>query len=197
MENRIKQWQQKLDELSQMFRNEFGSVSSEKMNLKPAPESWSIAETIMHLYMTNGDYLKVFEKVNKGESTVPFLGKVPFIVKMFGNMIFKAVDPARKKKIKTMKPWNPSESKVEEDILDKFLEQQKWLSEAIGKTKPYLEKDLVISSPANRNIVYKLEKAIDIVVNHEERHLEQCREVLLAIGNQAPADSLGIEKPGK
>jgi hypothetical protein len=41
-----------------------------------------------------------------------------------------------------------------------------------------LEKGTVISSPANKYIVYKLETAFDIIVAHEERHLEQAKEVL-------------------
>ncbi|MEO0468227.1 MAG: hypothetical protein AAF206_01305 [Bacteroidota bacterium] len=35
----------------------------------------------------------------------------------------------------------------------------------------------IIHSPANANIVYKLDRAFDIIVVHEERHFEQAKEV--------------------
>jgi hypothetical protein len=41
-----------------------------------------------------------------------------------------------------------------------------------------VENGTIISSPANKNIEYKLETAFDIIVAHEKRHLEQAREVL-------------------
>jgi hypothetical protein len=41
----------------------------------------------------------------------------------------------------------------------------------------------VISSPANKNIVYKLETAFDIIVSHEQRHLEQAKEILQLMKN--------------
>ena len=47
----------------------------------------------------------------------------------------------------------------------------------------HLANGVVISSPANKNIVYKLEVAFDIIVSHEQRHLEQAREVLQLIKN--------------
>ena len=33
------------------------------------------------------------------------------------------------------------------------------------------------TAKANKNIVYKLETAFDIIVTHEERHFEQAKEV--------------------
>ena len=52
------------------------------------------------------------------------------------------------------------------------------ISTFVRGCKDLLEKGTVISSPANKNIVYKLENAFDIITTHEQRHLEQAREVL-------------------
>jgi len=35
--------------------------------------------------------------------------------------------------------------------------------------------DFVISSPANKYIVYKLENAFDIIINHERRHFKKAK----------------------
>jgi hypothetical protein len=49
----------------------------------------------------------------------------------------------------------------------------------IEEAKELVAKGTVIASPANKNIVYKLETAFDIIVSHEQRHLEQAKEVLV------------------
>jgi hypothetical protein len=49
-----------------------------------------------------------------------------------------------------------------------------------------VDKGTIISSPANKIIVYKLEIAFDIIVAHEKRHLEQAREVLQILNRITP-----------
>jgi hypothetical protein len=56
----------------------------------------------------------------------------------------------------------------------------------------FVERDVVISSPANRNIVYKLKTAFDIIMSHEQRHFEQAKEVL-----NLPIQNIEHSKPGK
>ncbi len=40
------------------------------------------------------------------------------------------------------------------------------------------------TSPANKNIIYTLETAFDIIVTHEQRHLAQAKEVLEMLKNK-------------
>ena len=47
------------------------------------------------------------------------------------------------------------------------------LKERIISAESFLHSGVIISSPANKNIVYKLEQAFEIIVTHEERHLNQ------------------------
>jgi hypothetical protein len=55
----------------------------------------------------------------------------------------------------------------------------------IQSSSKLLEYKTVISSPANRNIVYKLETAFDIIVAHEFRHFEQAKEVWDTMGQRS------------
>jgi hypothetical protein len=79
--------------------------------------------------------------------------------------------------MKTFPIWEPAISLVRSDILDQFEKHQQELKQLIASSEDLLEEGTVISSPANRMIVYKLETAFDIIVAHEKRHLEQAREV--------------------
>ena len=54
----------------------------------------------------------------------------------------------------------------------------------IGKIKLLTQQvDLktVIASPANANIIYRLETALNIIVAHEQRHWNQIKEILTFI----------------
>jgi hypothetical protein len=61
--------------------------------------------------------------------------------------------------------------------LGSFEKHQSELKKLIEDSSDLLDKSTIISSPANRNIVYKLETAFDIIVTHERRHFEQAKEI--------------------
>ena len=92
-------------------------------------------------------------------------------------MILKSVHPGREKKIKTFPIWEPADSEFSDDLLLKFEAHQEELKQAIIKSEKLIASGAVIASPANTNIVYKLETAFEIIVTHEERHLSQTQEI--------------------
>ena len=55
----------------------------------------------------------------------------------------------------------------------------------IENSRDLVEKGTIISSPANKNIGYKLETAFEIIVTHEQRHFEQSKEVYATMTNKA------------
>jgi hypothetical protein len=125
----------------------------------------------------NESYYPVIKSVREGTYKLPFIGKIGFMVNSMGKMILNAVEPTRKKKMKTFPIWEPTKSEISSDILAKFEKHQEELKKMISDSKDLVEKGAVISSPANKNIVYKLGTAFDIIVTHEQRHLEQAKEV--------------------
>ncbi|HTB31527.1 MAG TPA: DinB family protein [Bacteroidia bacterium] len=176
-------WTNKTDEVTNRFRKMFGELTTEQLNWKPNTQTWSIAQNMDHLIVINETYYPVIKSVREGTYKVPFIGKIGFMVNSIGKMILNAVEPTRKKKIKTFPIWEPSKSAIDGDILKRFEKHQSELKEMIKSSHDLLDKGTVISSPANKNIVYKLETAFDIITTHEQRHLEQAKEVL----SQLPA----------
>ncbi|MDX1667237.1 MAG: DinB family protein, partial [Saprospiraceae bacterium] len=96
----------------------------------------------------------------------------------FGNFLLKSVQPERRKKIKTFSIWEPAQSRISVGILQRFIQHQEELKVKIDASETLIKEEAVISSPANRNIVYKLDTAFDIIVSHEQRHLAQAKEIL-------------------
>lgn len=174
----MKDWTSQLDKVTANFVADFNSLSAEQLNWKPNSQTWSIAQNIDHLIVVNETYYPVLASLKAGTYKIPFMGKIGFMVSFLGKAVLNAVKPDRKKKMKTFPIWEPTVSEIKGDILRRFENHQTELKRQIESSKELVDKGAIISSPANKNIVYKLETAFDIIVSHEQRHLEQAKEVL-------------------
>jgi hypothetical protein len=157
----------------------FGALSKEQLFAQPDPKRWSIAQNLQHLIQVNESYFPIFNRLEKGTLSKAFLGNFAFFINLFGKMIYQSVSDGGKKKVKTFPLWEPKIQEKEEGIIEKFLEQQEALKQWIDRLEPYVEREAVIHSPANKLIVYTLPQALDIIVAHERRHLDQALHVLL------------------
>lgn len=178
IEKTIAAWHRRLDAVSKKVESEFGPLSSEQLNWKPSDEEWSIAEVLAHLIQLNNSYIPILASANKGEQDMGFTAKLDFLVRWLGNLVRDSVEPTRSKKMKTFPIWEPQQSDVSGQIVSLFIQQQRELKDRMSAHRNLLEKDIVIPSPANRYIVYKLSVAFELMVTHEERHLNQALEVL-------------------
>lgn len=171
-------WIEKIDETSQKIEKSFQKLSKDELNWRPSSRSWSIAQVIEHLTRVNESYFPVFEKLLSGKYQLPFIARLGFLVSFFGNAIRKSVEPANPKKMKTFGSWEPSPADFSEQCLEEFLNSQEKLKDYIESSKEFISKKQVIYSPVNKNIVYRLETAFDIIVLHQERHYLQALRIL-------------------
>ena len=171
-------WTKTIDQVTHDFKASFGALNERELNWKPTPTAWSIAQNIDHLIVINTTYFPLLMKLREGKLDIPWIGKINFMVNWFGKVILKSVQPDRKKKMKTFPLWEPSQSALPIDILLRFEKHQSELKTMIESCRELLDAHAVMLSPANKNIVYKLETAFDIITTHERRHFEQAKEVL-------------------
>ncbi|MFM9945137.1 MAG: DinB family protein [Bacteroidia bacterium] len=169
---------QEIDQITENFTTTFRHLTEQQLNFKPNPTTWSIAQNIDHLIVINETYYPVIKAVRENRYQLPFIAKFNFMVNWLGKMILNSVEPLRKRKIKTFAIWEPSASNIDKNILEKFAHHQTQLKQWIIDSKDLLEIGTIISSPANKNIVYKLEMAFEIIVTHEQRHFAQAKEIL-------------------
>ena len=175
-------WIEEIDKLTSRFVHEFSNLSEAQLNWKPDNNSWSIAQHIEHLIVINQTYFPVLAELKSGQYKLPFTAKFGFLVRFFGKVVLNAVKPEQKKKIKTFPIWEPSISNIPGDILERFIAHQNELKTQIAESGDLLKNAAIISSPANRNIVYRLETAFDIIVTHEYRHLDHAKAVWSLLG---------------
>jgi hypothetical protein len=170
-------WLIEIDTITSNFEKEFRMLSMDDLNWKPNASTWSIGQNIDHLVVINDTYHPNINALRNGTYKLPFHAKFNFIVNFIGITILKAVEPERKKKMKTFTVWEPTKSAIKETIWDRFLKSQAELKTLIKNSTDLITKGTVIASPANRIIVYKLETAFDVIVNHEKRHFNQALEL--------------------
>lgn len=181
----MNKWVETIDKTTQDFQESFGRLTSKQLNWKPNSDTWSIAQNIDHLIIINKTYFPVISSIRKGTYKTPILAKLGFLVSFFERTVLKAVQPDRKKKMKTFPVWEPAKSEIPTGVLNRFKEHQSELKAMIENSKDLVEKGTIISSPANKNIVYSLGAAFEIIVTHEQRHYEQAKEVLEIMKNKA------------
>ena len=171
-------WISEIDEITALFKKEFGGLSDKRLNWKPNTQTWSIAQNIDHLIVINESYYPVVRQIRSHTYSLPWIGRFGFIADFTGNTILKAVHPDRRRKTKTFSIWEPHTTDLGADIVDKFVQHQEELKKFIISAMDLVNAGTIISSPANRNVVYRLHKAFDIIVTHERRHFEQAKEAL-------------------
>jgi len=169
-------WTLHIEKVTTDFLREFGSLTPFELNWKPKPNAWSIAQNIDHLIMINDSYFRTVHALRDGEYKPHFLAKFGFIVERVGQYILDEVQPYPVKKVKTFPIWQPSDA-ADSAIFQKFEHHQDLLIQLIRDSYELLDREAVISSPANRLIVYKLSTAFDIIIAHEKRHFAQCQDV--------------------
>jgi hypothetical protein len=170
-------WTNRIDSVTASYLTVFGHLTAEQIDLKPDDRTWSIGQIIDHVITVNESYYPLIESLQNGTFKVPFSGKIDFIVNFVGKQILEAVKPDRLKRTKTFPIWEPRAEYIGTDIIKRFEQHQSELKAVITGCRRLVEKGTVISSPANRFVVYKLATAFDIIIAHEERHLEQAKLV--------------------
>jgi hypothetical protein len=170
-------WTNHINKITNDFKESFELLPNAELNWKPDPNTWSIAQNLDHLIVINASYHQIVNSVREGRYKLPFHAKFEFLVSFLGRKVLMAVQPDRKKRMRTFPVWEPARSEIGEDIWERFEQSQSNLKSLIISSSDLLDRKTVISSPANSNIVYKLETAFDIIVSHEQRHFEQSLDV--------------------
>lgn len=166
-----------LNSATKKFVEAFSSLTPQELNWKPDAQTWSVGQIIDHVITTNETYFPVFEALAAGTYETSFAAKIPFVPGFIGKMLVNSVRPETLRKMKTVTVFEPTKSEVPADILQRFQEQQQRVIALFRDHPELFSETIIISSPANRNLVYSTQAVADLITNHEHRHFLQAQRV--------------------
>lgn len=170
---------QELDEVTAAARGEFGDLTVEQLNWRPAEGRWSIAQCLDHLITMNGLYFPVFTALRNGDYRPSFAARWSPFSGPLGRALISSTRPESVRKVKTGPRAQPSSSEIAGDIVERFAAHQSQLIEKLQGIPATTDwKRTIITSPLLGFVTYSLEDCVTLLVVHEERHLQQARAVL-------------------
>ena len=181
MDERITSIITEMQKVAEDARTSFGSLSIEQLNWKPAEKSWSVAQCLEHLILTNREFYSEFDRLATGnrqnsfwENWSPFTGFV-------GRFLVKAVtEDSKKAKAPSKKIVPPSE--IPADIVDQFERNVAEVNEKINACAGADRSKTVVTSPFLSFMTYRLDDAYSVLVEHSKRHIRQAKRVTEAEG---------------
>jgi hypothetical protein len=168
---------EELDAVGREAREVFGHLSPSQLNWKPSAERWSVGQCFDHLVVTNRCFFPDMERVAAGTYRPSLWARVSPLSGFFGRFILKALDPARGRRTKAPRVFEPARSDVAADVVERFAAHQSELSERMRATAGADLRGLKVTSPVSPVATYSLLDAYRILVAHERKHFEQARRV--------------------
>lgn len=163
------------------IEKKFGDLTSEQINWKSSDESWSIGQCFEHLIKTNELFYVELDKIAAATRKQSLLESYSPLSGFFGNLLINSLKKdARKFKVPTQKIAPPSD--IDPNIVEVFQAHQ---SELIGKITAIQNEDwskIKVTSPFLKIATYKLSDGIQIIIEHEKRHIRQAKRVTQSAG---------------
>jgi len=156
---------------------EFYNISEEQLNWKPSSKSWSIAQCLEHLLISDSSYFSDLQKITAGIYKMTFWEKYsPFTAKC-GQILKDRLQEKVKKKMKAPRKLTPKSSNITSKFIDIYLKNLDTLLSYISNCGPIDIDKTIITSPTIRIVTYSLRDALQFLIQHEHRHINQANRV--------------------
>lgn len=155
----------------------FNGLSSEQFNWKPSPKSWSMAQCLEHLVISDSVYFTTLQKIAEGKFKMTFWEKYSPFTKLFGLALRGQLEETGKRKMQTAMMLVPSYSDKSLDFIETYFSNlNKFLNHISNCTNADLDKT-IITSPIASFVTYSLRDAFQFLSQHEHRHINQAIRV--------------------
>lgn len=163
--------------LTATIDKKFGDLKLIQLNWKPAPDQWSIGQCLDHLIVSNAKYLPVLLTIIEGKNKPSFWEKNNPLSNYTGKQMIKTLGKNVVKKYKSPRLFIPSESTVSQNIISDFKNHQDEIFQLFLELEKEKYKHIVVTSPVASLITLKLHDLIELIIVHEERHINQALRV--------------------
>ena len=159
----------------------FAALPIDLLSMQPAVDHWSVLQCIEHLNIADEHYLHQFDlKLNKAEHSTIETFKPGFLGKKLTTMMKPTDEGKIPSPMKTIAKFRP-DIDVKYDTIDKFLTDQDKIVEYLLKAKTLDLNKNKIPSALGSFITFKLGDAFRFLIAHNQRHVQQMRNILTQI----------------
>ncbi|GAB3525840.1 DinB family protein [Pontibacter brevis] len=181
----LKQLSQVTRSLSQTVSTEFAPLDLGALSFKTAPDRWSILECLEHLNRYSRYYNPAFAKAIANNADSASIQHISY--SWFGRYSLEMVRPQNLKKHKTVKHMNPSNSNLGRATVEEFLEHQAELLSLLKRAGKANINKKAVPVEFFKLLRLRIGEALEFVVLHEERHVQQALRVKAQLTRQAAA----------
>ena len=161
-----------LNDINIIVQKEFAPLSDSMLNTAPAEGKWSISECLDHLVVSNETYFAAFDSVLSGKYMPGWWGRMNPFSNFIGKKGLQIIssDTAKLKSPKIFAPGKPGDI---QNIAVKFANHQQRLKVYFDRLENRKLLNEVISSPVAAAITFKIGDVLEILAEHERRHIKQ------------------------
>ncbi|HEY2867401.1 MAG TPA: DinB family protein [Pyrinomonadaceae bacterium] len=170
----------RLEGVAEDIEQSFGGLSSEQINWKPAPESWSVGQCLDHLIKSNEEFYPELDKLAAGTRKNTLWQSISPLSGIAGAFLVSTLKKEGNK-VKTNQKMTPP-SDVAADIVERFLRHQSQFTEKVRSTAGADWHKIVLTSPFVKIMTYRMDVGLVAIVEHEKRHVRQAKRVMAADG---------------
>ena len=152
----------------------FEGIHPYQLTLRLEPESWSIAECLVHLNLFSQAFVPIIQDVCKERAPQ---SAAPFKMDLMGRVIKFSLEPPAKLRSVTAHRFEPLITEPLEEILPTFLELQNQLIGAVYNAGGLDLNTIKVRSPVSTRVSYNLYSCFEIITAHQRRHLWQAETV--------------------
>lgn len=169
-----------LENVTLDVRDNFGGLSSEQLNWKPAPESWSVGQCLDHLIKSNEEFYPELDKLAAGTRKNTLWQSVSPLSGIAGAFLVSSLKKDSQK-VKTNQKMTPP-SDIPSDIVERFSEHQSQFIEKIRSASDADWHKTVLTSPFVKIMTYRMDVGLSALIEHEKRHVRQAKRVMAMNG---------------
>lgn len=177
MDDRIKSIISQMNDAAADAAATFGELSAEQLNWKPAEKSWSVAQCLEHIILTDHEFYPEFEKLASGTRKNSFWENFSPLTGWGGGFLIKSVSEDSKK-IKAPSTRIVPPGEIAGDIVQQFAQHIAEVNKKIEACAGADREKTVVTSPFLFIFTYKLDDAFTVMVEHVKRHIRQAKRVM-------------------
>ena len=156
-------------------------LTPEQLVTKPAPGSWSVAECLEHLNLTNRPYVALLTDAWAKARAEGRLGSGPFKPDFMGRLLAWSQSERPRFKFAARPGFKPVDIADPQAVLPEFLAVHEQLKEVVRAGAGVAVDRVRVVSPVDSRVKYNAYAALLLLANHDARHLRQAEEVRRAV----------------